>query len=147
MKNEKQNVMEKMRNLALVRAEELMRHGKLDDALKCVDKAIGVERITYSVRVMCKNCGYEGTQDLPKGTSVIVADCTNCGCTELVRCDVSDVTNTRAVMQEYLDNERRKVQPETLRKLMETINDGKKIVEKAAVKAKAVIKERKYEEG
>ena len=41
---------------------------------------------TYTIKVYCQNCGYEGTHDIVKGISIQVLnsqECPSCGCKEL----------------------------------------------------------------
>jgi len=45
-----------------------------------------MEKETYKVNVYCRNCGWEGTQDIPKGSHVetlSLSECPICGCREL----------------------------------------------------------------
>jgi len=44
-------------------------------------------KTTYRVEVYCKNCDWEGIQEIPKSTTVetlSIRDCPTCGCQEMV---------------------------------------------------------------
>lgn len=49
---------------------------------------------TYKVKVYCQNCKWEGTQDIPKGSSVAILDtrdCPICECTALKSLGISKI--------------------------------------------------------
>jgi hypothetical protein len=34
----------------------------------------------YTVEAMCRNCGFEGTLEIPRGSGLEMANCPNCDC-------------------------------------------------------------------